>query len=253
MKTDCSRFAWALAAWACIAALGAGMAHADDLAEAKANFQRMGLGRAEITPTAYNGIFAARQGKNVRPVFFTKDGLHFKNLPGIPGSADWTDAKGRQLPESVANELWQRVVRGVDGLRPIKIGPADKAAVVAIISGMDCAHCIKIEKELERTNIPYYVLPLSLDPANLHHAKNAWCSENPAATWRRMMTERKAPPPTGPSCQYPEQDIQDVDSLAGGLTPVFIFPNGDLMLGERDLAALETKIKKVATSGTFSR
>lgn len=187
----------------------------------------------KLQETAVPGMYKALNPKTNARMFFVHEGLDY-----ILQNNGWSEVKGQELvpvkgdPAQLALDK-QMILKNLplDEEMAYKLGDAKRRAVV-VWDAVDCAHCRDFEASLNKYGAQYnatvYILPSALDKtqANTQLVRNAWCSENPGETWRKIMSGANVKlKPADQSCSA-SRTIETSDDIAAMLrihgTPGFI-------------------------------
>lgn len=165
----------------------------------------------ELRETIVPGMYKAVHPKTQAHMFYVHDGLDY-----IVQKNGWSEVKGQDVllvqGDPAQLQLDKKMILGklpLDSEMSYKLGDA-KRRVVVVWDALDCAHCRDFEASLKKYgqnyNATIYILPTALvkNAENAALVRNAWCSPNPGAAWRELMTQ--------PNFKMPAVDTANCDA-----------------------------------------
>lgn len=155
----------------------------------------------ELRETVVPGMYKAVNPKTDAHMFYVHEGLDY-----IVQKNGWSEVKGQDLllvqGDPAQLQLDKQMILSklpLDRGMSYQLGDA-KRRVVVVWDALDCAHCRDFEASLKKYaqnyNATVYILPTALvkSAENAAVVRNAWCSPNPGATWREIMTQANFKP-----------------------------------------------------------
>ena len=129
----------------------------------------------------------------------------------------------------------------------------DGSRHLTVFADPNCGYCKRLEKDLQglkNVTIRTFLYPI-LGQDSVEKSRNIFCSANASSVWQGWMTQGKAIPPRANNC--PAVAIDRNVALGQRLrvtgTPAIFFPNGEVIRGAADLAAIEKQL----TSGPANK
>lgn len=197
-----------------------------------------GIEIVAVVPTRFAGIYEVQIGTDV---LYTDAEVNYVlqgSLIDAKSRVDLTAARLEELSRvefsSLPLELAVKQVKG-DGSRRI-----------AVFEDPNCGYCKRLHQTLQSVdNVTVYtfLFPI-LSPDSTVKARNIWCAEDRAATWKAWMLEGKTPPDL--TCETP---IETTLALGRKLqvqgTPAIFFADGSRVNGALPLDALTRKLDSV--------
>lgn len=197
-----------------------------------------GIQAQDVRRTPFPDLFEVQIGRDLLYTNATADFVLQGALIDAKNRRDLTAERLEELSkvafETLPLELAVQQVKG-DGSRKI-----------AVFEDPNCGYCKRLHQTLTQVdNITVYtfLFPI-LSPDSTEKARNIWCAQDQAATWRAWMLDGTVPPEV--VCDTP---VEKVLALGRGLmvqgTPAIIFADGSRANGALPLDALNQRLAAV--------
>lgn len=134
--------------------------------------------------------------------------------------------------------------------KAIKTVRGNGSRVFYEFSDPDCPFCKSLEENIkDLTDVTIYTFLFPIDQLHPHasdHAKQIWCSKDPAAAWREYMLNKKMIDENPGTCDNPVADTTALGASVGVTgTPTIIFPDGRVSEGAVPKDSLEKLLSEV--------
>ncbi|MCC2595734.1 DsbC family protein [Pusillimonas sp. MFBS29] len=214
-----------------------------------------GAATPETVRTAFEGRFPGIQIKEVRPTPFPdlfevqigRDLVYTNATAEFVLQGALIDARNRR---DLTAERMEELSKVAFDTLPLELAvqqvKGDGSRKIAVFEDPNCGYCKRLHQTLKQVdNITVYtfLFPI-LSPDSTEKARNIWCAEDQAATWRAWMLDGIVPPEA--VCETP---VEKVLALGRGMmvqgTPAIIFADGTRANGALPLDALNQRLAAV--------
>lgn len=225
---------------ACVAALWAGGAGADEAEIRKALAERLpNLPKIdEVRPAPVPGLFEVRLGTEL--IYTDPKGLYV-----IQGEVIDTTSR-KNLTEERINKL-----TAIDfAALPLKDAIVWKTGTgkrkIAVFADPNCGYCKKFERDLQAVKdvtVYTFVIPI-LGGDSPEKARSIWCAKDNTASWRGWMLDGSAPARSMGTCDSSalERNLAMAKKYRVTGTPAIVFEDGTRVPGALPAAEVEKRL-----------
>lgn len=202
----------------------------------------MGPTPARITPSAIASLYTVAMGTDIG--YMTADGRYLVRgeIIDLQAKVNLTELETKRIVTGIVNSL--------DPNELIRFAPEKSAYNVIVFTDIDCSYCRRLHGQIAEYNklgieVRYAAFPRAgRDSHSFAKAVSVWCNDDRASAITRAKSGAEPEPKTCVNPVGKHLDIAEMLHFEG--TPTMVLPDGSIIPGYLDPAALAARLQPVA-------